>query len=199
MSSSVLIAVPTFENVMPETFKSIYGLQQPEGFRMAFDFVRGYCCARARNIIADEAIRGGFDYVLMVDSDMILPPHALVSMLSGPVDLCLGCYPRKNTFDGTFELFKPGHKDYVVTYSFGELEEAKGKIDVKGGGFGCALIRVEAMKRLPRPYFRYVEYDSGAVLSEDNYFCHQMTCAGFGIQADTNVMCGHAIRGFQFR
>ena len=195
----ILIAIPTFENIMPDTFKSIYGLQRPEGFDLMFDFVRGYDCARARNLIASEAIEYGFDYVLMVDSDVIIPPHTLVSMLSSPVDLCAACCPRKNTRNGTFEVFKLGQRDYVETYTYDELKALTGKIDVKSGGGGCILIRIDALKQLSRPYFKYVEYDSGDVLSEDNYFSGKMAEAGFKVQADTGVMIGHAVRGFQWR
>ena len=198
--TSVLIAVPTFESIMPDTFKSIYGLQRPEGARLMFDYVRGYDCARARNLIAQEAIDYGFGYVLMVDSDMVIPAHTLTSMLLHPVDVCLGCYPRKNTRDGTFELFKPGGKDYVTTFKADELDACDGAcIDVKGGGFGCALIRVDVLRALERPWFRYVEYGSGDVLSEDNYFCGKASDAGYKVQADTSVMCGHAVRTIQWR
>jgi hypothetical protein len=67
----VLIAVPTFETIAPECFKAIYELQ---GDDLTFDFVRGYDCAKARNEIAKKALNGGFDYVLMVDSDIVIPP-----------------------------------------------------------------------------------------------------------------------------
>ena len=197
--TSVLVAVPTFETISPETFKSIYGLVRPEGVAVQFDFVRGYDCARARNLIAQEAINFGFDYVLMVDSDIVLPADALVRMLADPVEVCLGCYPRKCTTNGVFELFKLDQKDYVKTFSFDELKELSGKVEVKGGGFGCALIRVDVFRVLPRPWFRYVEYTTGDVLSEDNYFCGLATAAGLKVYADTDVMCGHAIRGFQWR
>ena len=197
--TSVLIAIPTFESICPETFKSVYGLLRPADTILQFDFVRGYDCARARNLIAQEAIDYGFDYVLMVDSDIVLPANALVAMLDDARELCLGCYPRKNTTDGTFELFKLGQKDYVETFSFDELRELHGKVEVKGGGFGCALISIGLLKRLPRPWFKYVEYDNGSVLSEDNYFCSQVTAAGCKVYADADVMCGHAVRGFQWR
>lgn len=195
----VLIAVPTFENIAPETFKAIYGLRRPMGCLLMFDYVRGYCCARARNMIADEALRYGFDYVLMVDADIIVPAGTLEIMLKDRVDVCLGCYPRRNTENGTFELFKNTSKDYIETFSFDELNAQKGKIDVKGGGFGCALVRTEVFKKLDRPYFRYVEYDTGEVLSEDNYFCGKAREAGFKVQADTGVMCGHRRSRFQWR
>lgn len=197
--AKILIAVPTFENIAPETFKSIYGLKRPEGCCLMFDYVRGYCCARARNLIADEAVKFGFEYVLMVDADVAVPRNALTSMLEDEVDVCLGCYPRRNTCDGKFELFKQTAKDYVETFNYEELKAAKGKIEVKGGGMGCALVRVEVFRRLERPYFRYVEYESGDVLSEDNYFCGKAREAGFKVQADTEVMCGHRRSRFQWR
>ena len=40
----ILIAVPTFENIYPDTFKSIYDLDI-EGHDVQFEFVRGYDCA----------------------------------------------------------------------------------------------------------------------------------------------------------
>jgi glycosyltransferase involved in cell wall biosynthesis len=78
--SKILIAIPTFENIMPETFKSIYDLD-PCGNELSFEFVKGYDCARARNDIVKKALDGGFDYIFMADSDMIIPQDALVRML----------------------------------------------------------------------------------------------------------------------
>ena len=52
MEKKILIAVPTFENIKPECFKSIYGLTRPEGYVLYFDYVSGYDCAKARNQIA---------------------------------------------------------------------------------------------------------------------------------------------------
>ena len=194
----VLIAVPTFENILPDTFKSIYGLSIPDNTQCCFDFIRGYHCALARNKIAKCAIDNNFDYVLMVDSDIILPSNALVDLLSNAADICLGCYPRKNTTTQQVELFKPGQYNFVHTFYYSDLESFNGKFVVKGGGFGCALIRTSVFKRLSYPWFKYVEYDNGEVLSEDNYFCDAASHAGITIYADSRVRCGHSIRSFQW-
>ena len=69
----ILIAVPTFENIKPECFKSIFGLQYPKNYNLFFDYVKGYDCARARNEIAKLAMKYDFDYVLMIDSDVSVP------------------------------------------------------------------------------------------------------------------------------
>ena len=98
--SKILIAIPTFENIMPETFKSIYDLD-PCGNELSFEFVKGYDCARARNDIVKKALDGGFDYIFMVDSDMIIPQDALKNLLEYPTEICLGLCQRKNTKNGT--------------------------------------------------------------------------------------------------
>ena len=195
----ILIAVPTFENILPETFKSIYNLDKIDDMIVDFDFVRGYDCSRARNIIANKAISDNYDYVLMVDSDIILPAHTLTKMLDDPKPICLGCYPRKNTRNGTFEIFKLGQTDYKNTFSYKEISNLNGKVEVKGGGFGCAMIDVKVFQDLPHPFFKYVEYESGATLSEDLYFCSNAHKAGYQIYAETDIICGHSVRNFQWR
>lgn len=190
----ILIAVPTFESIAPETFKSIYAIQSEH--ILAFDYVKGYDCARARNLIGQEAVEGEFDYVLMVDSDVIIPPDCLDNMLENPVPMCVGVYPRKNTKSKETELFKFSEKDYLDRFSYDELTAIR--MPVKGSGFGCALIDVNVFKTLPFPWFKYVVYDSGDVLSEDLYFCDILRRQGYTIEADTRVKCGHLTRYFQY-
>ena len=196
----VLVAVPTFENILPETFKSIYGLTITDGVNVMFDFCKGYDCAKARNEIAKEAVKYGFDYVLMVDSDIILPSNTLQCLLENPVDICLGVYPRKNTTTGQTEIFKLGYKNFTDENNLNISEIVDpGRMDIKGGGLGCALIRVSIFKALPKPWFYYMIYPNGDVLSEDNYFCDRASSKGFKIQVDTRVRCGHLVRTFAFK
>lgn len=195
----ILIAIPTFETIQPETFRSVYGLEIPKGAVCHFDFVRGYGCATARNRIAAEAVALGYEYVLMVDSDIVLPRHTLPSLLAGKPDVCLGCYPRRNTLSGVMELFKLGQDNYVDTWKDGELLKKEGHFEVKGGGFGCALVKTAILKDIPRPWFKYVEYPDGALLSEDNYFCGQVRATGRTVLADPRVRCGHIGRTTQWR
>ena len=186
----MLIAVPTFETISPDTFKSIYGLRGCE-YLPLFDFVRGYDCARARNEICREAVRDGFDRVLMVDSDMVLPDVTLELMLADPVPVLLGCYPQRGNTSAA-ELFKVGTKDFVERFGWDEVPN--GRFEVKGGGFGCALIDVALLREMGAPWFRYVEYDSGDVLSEDLFFCDRCSRMGVPVMADGRVRCGHTWR-----
>ena len=87
--SKILIAIPTFENIMPETFKSIYDLD-PCGNELSFEFVKGYDCARARNDIVQRALHGGLDYSFVVGCGMIMPQGALQSLLECATESWLG-------------------------------------------------------------------------------------------------------------
>lgn len=136
----------------------------------------------------------------MIDSDMIIPEDALGQMLAEPKEVCLGIYPRKNTKVEKTECFKLDQRNFLEVYTYSDLDSCGSTyVEIKGGGLGCALIKTEVFTDLNFPYFKYVIYNNGDVLSEDNYFCHQVTSAGYKIYMNTNVRCGHSVRGFQWR
>ena len=200
----ILIAVPTYENIMPDTFKSIYDLDKG-GHECIFDFVRGYDCARARNIIAQKAKDLKTDFVLMIDNDMIIPKDALINMLEDDSDICLGYAARRNTeneYTGQMNLYKLGEYNYSRHFSYQDIQklkaEGKTKFQVHGGGMACVLIRTSMFGRLPFPWFLWENYKTGACLSEDLYFCEQCRKAKIPVYADTRVSCGHLFRRFQY-
>lgn len=190
----ILIAVPTFETIQPEVFKAIYDLH-PAGHELDFDFVKGYDCAVARNRIAVNA-QGFYDYVLMVDSDTIIPADTLELMLDTPVDVCLGVCPRKNTKEKKTAMIKLGDVGYKDSWLYTELPE--GKTVIKGGGFACALIKTSVLTAMDYPYFQYVTNQDCSTFSEDFYFCQQARMYGYDIIMDPRVKCGHLARYYQY-
>lgn len=190
----ILIAVPTFATIEPEVFKAIYKLKSEH--ELCFDFVRGYDCAVARNEIGKIAQAGDYDYVLMVDSDTIVPPDAIDLMLDPPADVVLGVCPRKNTKNGKSAIIKMESESYHDNYFYSELPE--GRTRVKGGGFACALVKTSVFTVLDYPWFQYVINEDWSTLSEDYYFCQQAAMYGIEIWMDPRVRCGHLARYFQF-
>lgn len=191
----ILIAVPTFETIQPEVFKAIYDLRSA-GHELHFDFVKGYDCAVARNRIGVLAQDGGYDYVLMVDSDTIIPPDTLELMLDTDVDICLGVCPRKNTKEGRTAIIPIESPDWQRPYFYKNLPDRK--VLVKGGGFACALVRSYVFTQIGKPYFQYVTNENGSTFSEDYYFCRQASMYGIRIWMDPRVRCGHLVRCYQY-
>lgn len=208
----LLIAVPTFENIYPDTFKSIYDLDT-DGHEVVFEYVRGYDCATARNRIAQIAIDKGVDYVLMVDNDVVLPKEVLKWLTDDLKDVCLGYYAHRdsdNIYRGRTCICKlydengKKHFNYPLEseYTAKELAELKEsgqhKVQIHGGGMGCALIKTDVFKMIDYPWYDWVNYKSKGMLSEDLYFCEQCKKHNIPIYTDTRVNCGHMLRHVQF-
>lgn len=191
----ILIAVPTSGSIEPEVFKAIYNLR-PAGHELHFDFVRGYDCAVARNEIAKLAQADGYDYVLMVDSDTVIPPDTVELMMESPVEVCLGVCPRKNTKDGKTAIIKLHSPAYHDNYYYSELPEER--VRVKGGGFACAMVKTSVFTYLDYPWFSFVVNEDWSTLSEDYFFCQHAAFMGVEIWMDPRVRCGHLARYYQY-
>ena len=204
----IFIAVPTYETIYPDTFKSIYELDSG-GHELVFDFVRGYDVATARNNIVFKLQQLNADYVLMIDNDMVIPKDALINLLEDEMDVCLGYYPHRgnaNIYDGdvaTYRIYDSkgeAYFDYTsdARYTAEQMkslrELGKHKIQIHGAGMGCALIKADVFDRLKYPWFKWVLYNNKGSLSEDLYFCEQCRLNRIPIYTDTRVGCGHIFR-----
>lgn len=196
----VLIAIPTFENIYPDTFKALWDMDKG-GHDVGFEFVRGYDCATARNNIVKRALDADADYLMMVDNDVTVPRDALVNLMEHDVDVVMGYYAHRNgANDATTRtnVCKRGELNYTMQYTGGELaayrNNGENLVRVHGGGMGCILIRCSALRRMSYPYYKWVDYGNGGMLSEDLYFCEQCRMDGIKVYVDTRVSCGHMFR-----
>ena len=211
----ILIAVPTFESIYPQVFKAIYDLANPFDDELIFEYVQGYDCATARNKIVSIGQKYNTDYILMVDNDVIIPRDTLESFLDDPQDVCLGSYPHRDT-DNIYrgrtcicKLYndKTGSKYYNYPleseYSAEELIELEKseerKLQIHGGGMGCAFIRTSIFDEIEYPWYDWVNYDDDnrGMLSEDLYFCEKCKSSGIPIYTDVRVRCKHIFRHAQ--
>lgn len=209
----ILIAVPTYETITPDTFKSIYGLDKC-GHWVVFDFIRGYDVATARNHIAQACLNEKADYVLMVDNDVTLPPDALKNLLSHDEAVVLGFYAHRdndNIYRGrtcVCRMYQPNGEAYFnypleSEYTADEMrafrESGVYKVQIHGGGMGCALIKADVFNQLSYPWFDWVNYadNNRGMLSEDLYFCEKCKQLNIPIYVDSRVGCGHLMRRIQ--
>ena len=204
----ILIAIPTFESIYPDTYQSVWNLDRG-GHEIQFEFIRGYDVATARNKIVQRALGLETDYVLMVDNDVILPRSVLLDMLSDPVDVCLGYYAHRNAdnrYTGRVSVCKLGWYNYPLESEhtaeemFRLRSEGRHKIEIHGGGMGCALIRTAVFERLKYPWYDWVNYadDNRGMLSEDLYFCEQCKAVKIPVYTDARAGCGHIFRYVQW-
>ena len=188
----LLIGVPTFDDcVCTETMKSIFYLDIDRFVKVDLEFVKGYDCAKARNDICRKALNGGYDFVLMVDGDVILPENAVERLIMCDSAVAFGWYRRGSNKSLTTAFNRHGDYSDDNCISVSQVLEAEEPIRVRGSGMGCALIRTRYLHELDAPFFEYVTYPDGGVLSEDLYFCSKMRRSGKTMLLDPAVECKH--------
>ena len=208
--AKVLIAVPTFENITPDTFKAIYDMDKG-GHDCLFEFVRGHDCATARNKIVTKAQELGADYLMMIDGDVTPKRDALVNLMSHGVDVVMGFYMHRCSDtnattertcackivddSGAYYFNYPLESEWTAGELRKKRESGEYLLQIHGGGMGCVLINMRAFDDLPYPWFDWANFPAGiGTLSEDLYFCKQLHNECIPIYVDTRCPCGHLMR-----
>lgn len=183
-TKTILIAIPTNKYIEPQTFKSIYDLEVPDGYSIDFQYFYGYQIDQIRNLIASWAVK--YDYLFSVDSDISFPADTLVKLLSHNTDIVSGLYIQRIPGQHNLELYRNGVNV--------EYNDVKGKrvVEVDSCGFGCVLIKSNVIQQIEYPQFVYKSaIDHNNTISEDTYFCLHAREKGFKVYADPSVLCEH--------
>lgn len=206
MKKRVLIAISTAETVAFEVMQSIYELEIPKEVETTLKIIHAYNIADGRNNLVNYMLSNGYDYILFVDNDVILPKNALVDLYNMQWYISTGTYPRKEMQTITSDV------QYTTLYNHNErnLEVycptfmpvtclQKGKITpVDCCGLGCTLIRRDLFSKIEQPYFFFAHEGNPSsnnsdeyCIGEDMYFCRKVIRAGIQIWAHGSVLCGH--------
>ena len=135
----ILIAIPTARYIEPETFKTIYDLEVPAGYKADFQCFYGYRIDQVRNLIADWIVRG-YDYLFAVDHDVTFAPDTLKKMLGHDKDVVSGIY-RQRLPEQRIEIYDLNQ----VRMTMGQLV-GKPLVQIGGCGFGCVLVKKEVFR-----------------------------------------------------
>lgn len=189
MNKKILIAIPTNKYIEPETMKSIYDLTIPNGYETEFQYFYGYQVDQIRNLIADWAKR--YDYLMSVDSDIVLPKDTLVKMIAADRDIVSGLYIQRIPGTHTLEVYKDTPNGGCANILYEEIEN-RGLVEIAACGMGCALIKGEVFRKLEYPHFYYKSaLNHKDTVSEDVYFCKKARANGFTVWADESIRCDH--------
>lgn len=188
VEKKILIAIPTSKYIEPETFKSIYDLEIPAGYKVDFQYFFGYNISQVRNLISDWVIKG-YDYLFSVDSDIAFSKDTLKKILSHDKDLVTGIY-RQRKPEQILEIYLPNENGGMRNANIEELTQPL--VEIVGCGFGCVLIKKKVFEDIGYPQFEYKMANVHNILvSEDNDFCIKARSKGFKLYCDTSVICKH--------
>lgn len=142
----------------------------------------------ARNQLTAQAIKAGADYILWLDSDMVLPPDIIPRMIKhmeAGYDYVTGLYFRRRApFAPVLysRVARDGHAD-MNDYPEGEFFE------IGGSGFGCCMTRVSMMEDVALNCKDWFTPING--YGEDLSFCLRASELGYKMYCDGTIRCGH--------
>lgn len=187
----ILIAIPTANDIKPNTFKAIYDLIVPEGYETHFQYFYGYAVDQVRNLIASWVEKGDWDYLLAVDHDISFSPDTLIKLLSHDKDIVSGVYIQRFPDRHIIEIFE---RNATGGYTHIPWDRIKGQglVEVGACGFGCVLVKKHVMTAIGYPQFKYSPaLDHSQTFSEDLDFARKAYDKGFKLWCDTSILCDH--------
>ena len=145
----------------------------------------------AREALSDHALEQKMDYMLMIDDDMICPIDLFERLYAHDVDIVAPLAFTRNpphlaVIYQCEKGWSPSSKNeyfknhYVRNYPENTL------VRCDAVGFGAALIKMDVLKKMPKPYFM-----STCGTGEDVLFCYNAGKSGAKVYMDTATKLGH--------
>ena len=198
--AKVMICVPTMDKVDASFFASVLGLRYDGAHRYAWNVKSNSMIYDARNAFALEAINGKYDYLVFLDSDIVMEPDPVIRLVEdiddSGADLVTGIYFKRRLPTAPV-IYR--HIDWYEDEVLGAQESAEtyedyprdgGLFPVEGCGMGCCVIRVSVIPELVTA-FRMAPFTPQHRLSEDLSFCWRMKVLGKKMLCNPGILPGH--------
>lgn len=192
----VLVAVPAKRDMLyHRAVESILGLKWSDGRQIETLFlvdgdkqIRWTNLCRKLNDAREAALKGGYDALLTIESDIIPPPKALEMLAGVEADVAYGLFVLRFPpyhWNATLEMRPQGYIE-LLSVDREAAREAWGKvIECKGHGQGICLIKRHVLERIefrnPKP----------ELYAQDWFFSFDCQELGFVQKMHLGVVCGH--------
>src|SRR3990167_8903241 len=185
----ILIGLPVYKQISVRTASSLIELIKNTPHELQVIFQDGVFVHQNQNNICDYAIENKFDYVFLIEHDMIFEPDTLNKLLADDKDIICANYnfrsePRQSM---VFRFNNKGELENIPQRELPKETFGAGAIPT-----GLTLIKTEVFKKLTKPYFFY-EYNSEGKMesSQDVYFCQKAREAGLSVWANPKIETAH--------
>lgn len=150
--------------------------------------------AEGHNILRKKVLDEGYDYLFLLDSDVIPPKDVIERLMSHGKKVISGLYFNPKTVQGkklilpVIRVGIPGDKEHWEMPP-DNLWQSKKLIRIVCAGTGCLLIHRDILER-----FEFW-YDSNGKGTDDIFFFKSLLDADVECYCDTSIICHHLING----
>ena len=149
---------------------------------------------RAREVLAETALKSDPDYILWLDADQLYPKdtvHVLAAHVDNGHQIVGGVTPDKRTQTPLIYKF---HNENGIGDRWVDIELNQGLVKVDAMGFGGIMTSPEALRKMGTPLFqRKWDNETGALVGEDLCFYNRAKAAGIDVYCDTNLHYSHMV------
>lgn len=145
----------------------------------------------AREALADHAMNAGMDYILQIDDDMLVPMDLFEKLYEHNVDIVAPLAFTRNAphyavIYACEQGFDPVSKSEYFMNHYARHYPENTLVRCDAVGFGAALIKMDVLKKMKKPYFM-----STCGTGEDILFCYNAQKVGAKVYMDTATKLGH--------
>lgn len=189
-----LVCIPCMDFVDTDFMRSLLQMR-PVG-EMNFAITKSSLIYDARNILAAQAITGGYDRTLWLDSDMVFERdlmERLSKLLDDGADLASGIYfsrgvkTRPVLYDGCGIFEVEGKKQNIASIYYDYPENSV--FDIEACGFGGVMVKTKLLNDV-RERFGLMFSPIGG-FGEDLSFCMRAKVVGAKMVCDSSIKMGH--------
>ena len=145
-----------------------------------------------KNRLLDYTLRNGYDYFLLVDSDLILHPETLAQLLKRRKDIIANIF---------WTAWHPGERPMPNAWDFDgytfysdSIERWKSPGCYKIGMSGACILISKKVIAAGVNYTRIPNLSYQLFSGEDRHFCVRAACHGFDVWLETTYPCRHLYR-----
>ena len=190
-----LIAIPCMDTVQTPFMCSFSDLDKPAG--TVYTVTKNTLIYSARNILAQNAIKHGFDRVLWLDSDITFDSDLLLKLsedMDKGYDYVSGLYFMRQMPTSPVVYsdiwWNVGKDGWVDTGKMVYAEYPKNRLfECAGTGFGCVMTSVDLLKKVCEKYGSPFTPMMG--MGEDMAFCWRVKQVGVKMFCDSRIKAGH--------
>lgn len=184
----ILICIPNMGTIKAKTVASLLAMDKTD--ETNYCMISSSLIYDARDMMVGEAIKGNYDYLLFVDSDIEFEKDALLRLLNRRLDIVTAIYyKRGGEHDPViYRKIAPLTKEREVT-CVTETEVDRDLFPIAGCGMGFCLIKVDVLKDMIKRYPSLFCPIDG--LGEDLSFCYRASECGYEIYADGSIPLNH--------
>ena len=185
----ILLGLPVYRTISVRTASSLIELIKNTPHELQVIFQDGVFVHQNQNNICDFATENKFDYVFLIEHDMIFEPETLNKLLADDKDIICANYnfrsePRQSM---VFRFNAKGELENIPQRELPKETFQAGAIPT-----GLTLIKTSVFEKLKKPYFFY-EYDEEGQMktSQDVYFSLAARLAGFSLWVNPKIEVFH--------